>query len=170
MKKGIEFFYRKLENSTNKIYKQFNKETNENTLILNKMKNRLLKRFNIIDGLRNNGGTDEEIFSEIQDYYKLSYTGSIDSIGSYTLYLLLVYTNISLPEAQILTGVNPSDQINKGGLSKIRSRKRWESLHEDGFLTEEEKAEAIRDFKEIAPLVSTKYDLTLSAPIENRIN
>lgn len=167
MEKGIEIFFKTLETPGTRLYKQINNPRNADTLILNKMYERLTETLDRVLYLRENG-TTEECFREIQQYYKLSYTGALDSIGSYTLYLLLTYTDISLPQAQRLTGIE-GKRIDKGGLSKVRSRKRWESLHEDGFLTEYEKAVAIKDFKEIA-VNYNNYDLSMTSPVKNRIN
>lgn len=173
IKNGIDYFFNKIEEGGSRINKIYTVIRTDKTLVLNKTYNRLNEIKEKIYKIRDTEGYTDELYYLIQDYYKLSYTGLLDSVGSYTMYLLLTYTNISLPEAVELAGYfegsnNPF--INKSSLSRVRSRKRWESLHEDGFLTEEEKAEAIKDFKEIAPLVATKYDLTLTEPQEIRKN
>ena len=173
IKNGIDYFFNKIEEKGSRINKIYTVYRTDKTLVLNKTYNRLNGLKERIYKIRDTEGYTDELYYLIQDYYKLSYTGLLDSVGSYTIYLLLTYTNISLPEAVELVGYLEGSNdpfINKSSLSRVRSRKRWESLHEDGFLTEEEKAEAIKDFKEIAPLVSTKYDLTLSEPQEIRKN
>ena len=106
----------------------------------------------------------EKVFEMGQDYLSSAYNYKLDKIGSFTAYLLVTHTNMSLSKLSGLTDLSPSL------LSKIKKKTRLQELHIDGFITDEEKEIAIKEFKEIAVEYADKYDLSMEVSVEKKVN
>lgn len=164
MEKNILMLNENLRSLTKTYGKQLNAEPRKGAILHKRSVNRLRLAYNKYIEYCKTTDDIESIFWAGQKYLELAYNGSLDKVTSYTTFLLLEYTDLSLSEVERLTGVSSSS------LSRVRSRKRWEDLHEPWFLTDREKAQAYKEFKAVAEKLADNYDLTLTRPVKNKIS